>query len=254
MKNQYNESSFAELIESNRIYQFFTDKIDLPLDLYNKPIKDVCHEMDLDKNLINSLLQSYDDNYEFPYDELNTFSITDLLTYLRLTHRFYLSKKLPEIEQTVVHIFNKYNHSHKMLVYLCIFFCDYKKKLEEHINFEEKKLFPYIQKLTDLENANETSENVFMVLNSFSAKAFIQNHTQIEDDLQEVRKTILKYTESKATPLPYRVFLSQLQYFEVELCKHAMLEDNVLIPKVIELEAALLKKAASATLNKLNFS
>lgn len=254
MKNLYNESSFAELIESNRIYQFFTEKMDVPIGLYNKPIKDVCHKMKLNAELIDALLKSYDDNFEFPYKKLNSFGVHELLAYLKLTHRFYLTKKLPEIEQSTLHVFDKYSSSHQLLVFLCVFFCDYKKKLEDHINYEEQKLFPYIQKLIQLDNGNETSENILIVLNSFSAKSFIQNHSPIEDELHEVRKTILKYTETKATPLPYRVFLSQLQYFEIELCKHAMIEDNVLIPKVIELEAKLLKKADGVTLNKLNFS
>lgn len=250
----YRQSCFNELIEHNRIYQYFTDKMDVPSHLYKERIPKVCEAMDLNYELMQAILKTYDDSSEFPYREMEKFSIAEVLNYLKLTHKFYLNKKLPEMEQTAIQVFRKYNDTHTLLSLLCMFFTDYKKKLEEHIRYEERRLFPYIEKLIEIDSNGVGQQEILMVLNAFSAKSFIENHTNIEDELQEVRKTILKYTEHEKTPLPYRVFLSQLQYFEIELCKHALMEDNILIPRVIELEAHLLKKAASATLTKHNFS
>jgi regulator of cell morphogenesis and NO signaling len=190
----------------------------------------------LNSSFIQTLLKTYDDNFEFPYDKLNTFSIADLLNYLKQTHRFYLYKKLPEIEQTILQLFNNYKDTHKLLVLLCYYFVDFKKKLVDHIQYEEKTLFPYIQKLINLNQETNSAAEIKAVLNSFSAKMFLQTHSDIEDDLQIVRKTILEFTPSDNTPLPYRVFLSQLHHFEIDLCKHAMIEDNVLINKVLDLE------------------
>ncbi len=107
----------------------------------------------------------------------------------------------------------------------------------EHIQHEEKILFPYIQKLVNLDQKLSCPIEIKSVLTSFSAKAFLQSHSDTEDDLQIIRKSILEYTPTHTPPLPYRVFLSQLYHFEVDLCKHAMIEDNVLIKKVLELEA-----------------
>lgn len=225
----YKESSFSELIEHNVIYQYFTDKLDIPASSYKKPIAEVCEEQHLNKELIETLLKTYDETLEFPYDELNKFSVYEILDYLRRTHRYYLTRKLPEIEQTIFHLHDHYKSSHQLLVTLCLFFTDYKKKLEEHIRYEEKYLFPYIESLEDADRNSKTPS-------SFSAKLFVGNHTDIESDLKKVRQTILEYTGTEKTPLPYNVFLSQLHYFEIDLCKHAMIEDEVLIPMVIRLE------------------
>ncbi len=125
---------------------------------------------------------------------------------------------------------------------MCHYFNEFKKKLVDHIHFEEKTLFPYVQKLVELERDLMTKEETLSVLNSFSAKAFIETHSKVEYDLQLVHKTILKYTESEKTLLPYSIFLSQLHHFEIDLCKHNLIEDNVLVGKIIELEMKLKEK------------
>ncbi len=242
-----------ELIEQNKIYLYLTEKMDIPKSLYSSSISTVCENMNWNCSWIESLLKAYDDSCEFPHEEFQKFSVNEILNYLKLTHEFYLDKKLPEIEQTALQVFIKYNDSHQTLGLLCLFFADYKRKLEDHINYEEKELFPYILKLSKL-NKNSTEEEILNVLSSFSIRQFISNHTKIEDELQEVRKIILKYSGNKSTPLPYRIFLSQLHHFEIELAKHAMLEDEVLIPMVIAKESQLLTQAARMTLSKHNFS
>lgn len=226
------QNCFRELIESNLAYHLNTDKADVP-DHFRY-------------ELIQSVIKTYDENFDFPYHEFEKFSVMEILNYLRLTHIYYIQKKLPEIEQTVFQIFQKYNDTHKLLALLCLFFTDYKKKLEEHISFEEQKLFPYIEKLEALNPDSSSNVEISDVLNSFSARQFLNTHGPIEDELQDVRQTILKYTGNQSTPLPYRIFLSQLKYFEIELCRHAMLEDGVLMPRIIQKEALLFKKAQTS--------
>lgn len=246
----YTENTIKELVENNFVYQLLSDKLDIPAKDHYKTIEQVCTEKKMSVKLVETLIKAYDDSSEFPYNELNDLSVVELVSYLQKSHKFYLEKKLPEIEQTAIQVFNKYNDSHPLFAYLCLFFTDYKKRIEQHIKFEEEKLFPYIINLIKVDSAKASQTDIFVVLNAFSTCKFIQNHTHIEDELQEVRKIILKYSPQNKLPLPYKVFLNQLHYFEVELTKHAMIEDEVLIPKVIELEAHLLKKAAAMSFSK----
>lgn len=232
------QKSLNDLIKDNQIYNNLSDKLEIPPQLYDKSISQICVELNLNIDLIQTLLKSYDDNFEFPYKELNEFSIQEILNYLKLTHRYYLYKKLPDIEQAILHIFKDNSDPHQLLILMCHYFVEFKKKLVEHIQFEEKKFFPYIQQLIDLENSTN-KEEIASVLNQNSIKAFLDSHSDVEYDLQQVRKTILEHTDSSKMPLQYSVFLVQLQNFEIDLCKHNMIEDNVLVEKVIALESAL---------------
>lgn len=250
----YTENTIRELVENNFVYQLLSDKLDIPPGDHSKTFEQVCLEKNMSPKLIETLVKAYDDSSEFPYHESNDLTVLELVEYLQRSHKFYLGKKLPEIEQTAVQVFNKYNESHPLFAFLCLFFTDYKKRIEQHIKFEEDKLFPYVNNLIKVDSMKASRADIFFVLNSFSTCKFIQNHSHIEDELQEVRKIILKYSPQENLPLPYKVFLNQLHYFEVELTKHAIIEDEVLIPKVIELEAHLLKKAASMSFSKRQIS
>lgn len=230
-----NDNSFNDLITNNHLYKNLGEKFDIPQSLYNKTIGQVCVELNLNRDLIQTLLKSYDDNFDFPLDELSKFSICEILNYLKLTHRFYLYKKLPEIEQTILQLHNNYSETHQFLILMCHHFVVFKNKLIEHIKFEETVLFPYVQKLIELSETNSMVE-IKNVLSSFSVKKFNEVHSDIEIDLQQVRLDILTSSKKFNNPLPFRVFLCQIEYFEIDLCKHAMIEDDVLMKKIELLE------------------
>jgi regulator of cell morphogenesis and NO signaling len=157
---------------------------------------------------------------------------------LQATHRYYLTKKLPEIEQSLVHIFSKYGQSHQLLASLAYFFNDYKINLIEHIRLEERELFPYIRKLIDA--SKDPSVDKKAVLNpNFNINKFIEAHSPIEDELEEVSQLIRRYSGNESMPLPYKIFLNQVEFLELELRKHAIIEDHVLVPMAIELEKNL---------------
>ena len=60
---------------------------------------------------------------------------------------------------------------------------------------------------------------------NFSIEKFISSHSPIEDELKEVSQIIKQYSGNEATPLPYKIFLNQVELFELELRKHAIIED-----------------------------
>lgn len=187
---------------------------------------------------IRSLLESYDEQLIFPYEQLRVFSAADLLAYLRLSHRYYLECKLPEIEQTIYNLFRDYADSDELLLAMCRFFVNYQRKLVRHIEAEERELFPYIEALL---KANESGcwENEH--LSNYSATRFLEQHTDVEEDLRKVSGIIEGCLHQRNMPLPFRVFVLQLQHCEVDLCKHAIVEDEILLPRVLEMELNLRK-------------
>ncbi len=167
---------------------------------------------------------------------MQKFSVEDILDYLQATHQYYLNKKLPEIEQSLLHIFSKYGQSHQLLASLAIFFNNYKNKLVDHIRMEEKQLFPYIRRIIIASKVKPVCAESLEINPEFSIEKFIASHSPIEDELKEVSEIIKQYSDNKTTPLPYKVFLNQVELFELELRKHAIIEDHVLVPMVVELE------------------
>lgn len=250
----YEENTIRELIENNLMYSLLSDKLDVRNTDRDKTFAQVCKEKKLNSDFFGKIISTYDDTQNFPFAELQNCCLNELLGYLKLSHKFYLQRKLPEIELTAMQVFRKFSDVHPLLSYLCVFFSEYKEQLTGHILYEEKVLFPYIDNLLRIDCSGTKPEEILSVLNQFSTREFITNHSDVEEELQSVRKAILNYTSSTGWPLPFRMLLRQLYYFEIELNKHALIEDEILIPKVIELEAHLLKKAAKHSLGKSHFA
>jgi regulator of cell morphogenesis and NO signaling len=226
-----------DLIDNSKMLQLITERLD------NMPKSKAIKQLEMNNELIELILDLYNDDEAFPFEKMQKFSIEDILGYLQVTHHYYLNKKLPEIEQSLLHIFSKYGQSHQLLASLAIFFNDYKNKLITHIRMEEKQLFPYIKKVILASRTKQICAENIEIDAYFSIEKFIDGHSPIEDELKEVSRIIKQYSGNEGIPLPYKIFLNQVELFELELRKHAIIEDHVLVPMVVELEHKLKNKA-----------
>lgn len=224
-----------ELIKGNKMYQMITERLDDGRG-YQKAGPD---SILFDRELIETILEFYDKENELLFPDMRKFSPDQILAYLKASHRYYLNKLLPEIEQSVVHIFTRYRESHGLLSTLVLFFNDYKEKLVEHIKKEERDFFPYAQQLMNAQNGLLTEKEIKLMLENDALSRFSAGHGSIEDELGEVNKLISSYSGEADMPFPYRIFLNQLQVFELELKKHALIEDYVFLPMLVEIRDKL---------------
>lgn len=223
-------TSVNDLIDNSKMLQLINERLDIA------PKTKASSHLGMNHELIELILDLYNDDENFSYEKMQRFSVEDILDYLQVTHQYYLNKKLPEIEQSLLHIFSKYGQSHQLLASLAIFFNDYKNKLIDHIRMEEKQLFPYIRKTIIASKIKSICAESLEIDPDFSIEKFISSHSPIEDELKEVSQIIKNYSSNEIIPLPYKIFLNQVELFELELRKHAIIEDHVLVPMVIELE------------------
>jgi regulator of cell morphogenesis and NO signaling len=96
---------------------------------------------------------------------------------------------------------------------------------------EERDLLPYILELEQLAEGEKVQPAPTMTV-----KAFISQHHDTEKDLEDVRNAILNYSPPADNQTLYRILLSQLQVFEKDMAIHAMIEDDVLLPRALRLE------------------
>ena len=92
-------------------------------------------------------------------------------------------------------------------------------------------MFPYIEALVRGELSADPE-----AFSGFNTQVFLDSHTDVEVELNRVRNVIATSLKDKEIPLPFRVFIHQLEQFEADLWKHAMIEDEVLLLKVQEFE------------------
>ena len=187
---------------------------------------------------IAALLRAFEEN-SFSAADFEPFPVELIVEYIQRTHVFYLQKKLPEIEQSILLLSGLYTDHHPILAVLHNFFHRYCEDLTEHIRAEETTLLPYIAILHSSVGARGPYSEYILARRQNSIAGFLADHHDTEDELKDVREAIRLYDPPVTNASLYRVLLTQLETFEQDLCVHACVEDQVLIPKAFQLETSL---------------
>jgi regulator of cell morphogenesis and NO signaling len=233
-----NPRTYEELISTTKMYELITER----LDESSLPEKQTFEGIELNHELVELILDLYDNDSDadFFHQKLRKFSLEEIVTYIQASHRYYLTKKVPELEQSLLHIFSKFGQTHQLLASLALFFNQYKNKLVRHFKLEESLVLPYIKKMILADRGLMGKEELTALFASQSIRAFTDHHDEVEEELKEVSVIIHNFVEQgEQPPLPYRIFLNQVELFEMELRKHALIEDHVLVPLAEELEKKL---------------
>jgi regulator of cell morphogenesis and NO signaling len=187
---------------------------------------------------IGTLLRAFEDRL-FNAADFNSYSVELIVDYVLRTHVFYLEKKLPEIEQSILLLSGQYESHHPILTALQNFFHRYVADLSEHIRAEETLLLPYITLLGEAASTPAGLSRFLLMRDNYSISRFLDEHHDTEDELRDIRQTIRLYDPPSTNESLYRILLTQLQTFEQDLCVHANIEENVLIPKARQMEKEL---------------
>ena len=169
---------------------------------------------------------------EFDVSKLEVFSLTTILDYLKKTHRYYLDKKLPEMENVTAELAKCVDSNNSEIIHF--FFLKFSTELKKHIQFEEQHVFPYILQLID-------GVKPEMGRNSFRLAKFLQYHNDdIEKQLGEFRKHLKTTFSNLKDELAFRHFCQHTENFEKDLIIHGAIEDDLMMPKALCLEIELL--------------
>lgn len=178
-----------------------------------------------DVNFIVDLIKFYNHPIKEEIDQFDQYSLDVLLDYLQRTHRFYIDKILPKMEMTIKNIFDLFPE-HSIVPLLNHFYAQYQNELLEHIELEEKHLFPFAQKLMQ----DELPTN-------YSVREFRLHHDhRIQDHLEDILLVIEEDIPMVSKTFAYRMFKNLLGQFQLDLHIHHMIEEKVFLNKLSKLE------------------
>jgi regulator of cell morphogenesis and NO signaling len=115
-----------------------------------------------------------------------------------------------------------------------------REELEMHMMKEERILFPQIKQivLNQKENSQYFPPAFGTIQNPIRMMEY--EHTSAGDALYQIRELSNNYTHPDDACNTFKALYSELKEFEEDLHKHIHLENNILFPKSITLEAELL--------------
>ncbi len=219
----------AGLIESNYNLLPIINRLGVRLGLKDRTIDEVCASNGINAEFFLAIVNTYNNGSYFPQQELLSFSPLQIVDYLRKTHHYYISYELPKIEGLLNQMLTGCENDCPSLKLIHEFFIKYRQELICHIADEEDRVFPYIIKLVE-KGIHEPK--------GYSILNFEKEHTNVDEKLGDLRNLIIKYIEPKYNDNFCNEFLIALDRFETDIKDHARIEDKILVPMILKVEAS----------------
>lgn len=217
----------ADLLHANYRLLFILPRFKICLGFGDKSVKEVCAQHGIDVSLFLLVCNVYTfDEYLPAQEELKSVNMGQLIEYLQNSHKDYLESRIPEIRKLISEL--SQNNKVKGVEIVRRFFDGYCQEVINHFTYEEETVFPYIRKLSE-----QPASSV-----GYHIDQFEENHSNIEEKLNDLKNIIIKYMpEDCSTPGILNGVLLDIFLLEDDLNKHALIENKILVPLVVQLES-----------------
>ncbi len=200
-------------------------------------IEEISIENELNSDFFLDLVRCYNDYENIKSIDFVSYRIPVLIDYLEKSHKYYINKRLPEIEQCLDKLIQQ--ESNPLIFVVLKFFEEYKVDLINHFSIEDNLIFPYCKSLFNYYYYNSKEDLDYILDNGKKAIEFINDHHQTKDELKKIQDIILKYKAPKKNLSFFQIFIQQLSLFQQDLRIHAEIEDNILEKKVRSINNSL---------------
>lgn len=187
----------------------------------DKTIGEVCRDSGVDTGTFLTVVNTHIDG-EAP--DPGAVSVGALVGYLRNSHDYFLDFRLPGIRRKLIEAIDCSRND--VAFAILRFFDEYVAEVHKHMDYEEHKVFPYVEALL----AGERPEG-------YSIDVFRRHHDQVEAKLAELKRIIIRYYPSGSTNELNGV-LFDIFTCERDLASHNDIEDRLFIPAIKRLEEA----------------
>lgn len=226
------EMKMADLIHQNYHILPIINRFGIQLGFGEKTIAQICEEKNIDSNFLIEVVNVFLNEEYFPQENLQQFSIEQIMRYLKNSHDYFLNIKLESIEKKINKLIELCCHDNSSKIGLIRnFYIEYKNELIDHIKYEDEQIFPYVNKITVAYKNNKK-----LPIDDFSIKIYLENHTDIEEKLFDLKNLIIKYLKLPNDNEISNEILFDLFDLEKDLQNHQNFEEKVLVPIVLKLE------------------
>lgn len=231
------ETKISNLVLDNPYVSLMLEHFEIDFPLQEKTIEQLCQEYKINIKLFLTLSNLY---CGIPEKLGNQYSFGDILTiinYLKKSHQYYTE----EIYPNILHIIKQMRSLNDLeeMKWVEKFFNEYFDEVTEHLDYENRIVFPYIIGLNDqILNSREPFSPV-----KYSVEQYKEHHNDIEEKLSDLKKLLIKYLPQKKDQTMRRKLLHSLFELEYDLNIHSQIEDFILIPLVAQMENHLKKNS-----------
>lgn len=170
--------------------------------------------------------------------------LTELIDHILERHHVYTREEIVNLTPLMDKVADRHGPSHSNLYVLKSYTLTLFEDLGSHMAKEEAILFPYVRNLAAREGSVSAASPAFGSLKS-PISVMMAEHDRAGELLAKMREVTSNY-ELPAEACPsFTALFSRLEALERDLHQHIHLENNLLFPKALELEARVFPLAVS---------
>jgi regulator of cell morphogenesis and NO signaling len=174
------------------------------------------------------------------YDE---WPIDFLADYVTNVHHQYLKKALPVLLEHVSRFAEGHRKKFDYLDEMEQIVITLNKELLAHMQHEEEIIFPYIKQIFRASNSSESYASLFVrTLRKPVEDMIAKEHEIAGKHIIRLRQLTNNYTPPEKACVSHNVAFSKCKEVDNDITRHIHLENNILFPKTIAIEKALLGK------------
>ena len=164
-----------------------------------------------------------------------------LVDYVEKKHHRYVAAQIPVINQYLEKLCKVHGAKHPELYDVKELFDGCGKELTSHMEKEEHLLFPAIKGLVDNKSTSENMEKFAFGSVKNPIQLMMHEHDTEGNRFRKISELTNAYNAPEDACGTYKVAFALLKEFEEDLQLHIHIENNIMFPKSIKLEAELNK-------------
>lgn len=228
-KNQYLYSAdmpMSDAICGHYDLLLVITRFGISLGFGDRSIREVCESYNVHTPTLLAVINTvalkieYDENSPEVLDHLDPKA---LIAYLKDSHHYFLDYRMPVLRG---HLLEAMEDGPKDIANVIMrFFDEYVEQVHKHMGYENKTVFPYVEKLLEGKTTPDT----------YNIEVYSRRHDRIESKITELKNILIKYYPDgkgfKLTTILYDIFAT-----EEDLAMHNFVEDHLFVPTIRRIE------------------
>jgi len=165
-------------------------------------------------------------------------SLSALVSHIVNAHHAYVRRELPRLAELASKVVSRHGDTKPELPQIQTKLGQISEELIEHLAKEEVVLFPYITKLERAKNEGTAKPHGCFGTVASPIAMMTQEHEAAGALLAAIRQLSGDYTPPVGACPTFHAFYNGLREFEQDLHQHIHLENNILFPRAMAMEAA----------------
>lgn len=205
----------------------------------HKPLAVACNEQAVEiDSVLAALAEAAGAENEYQQTDWSKSSLEALVDHINSKHHEYLKSELPRLNGLAKKVTAAHGANHPELAELQATVEALSSELTQHLAKEEMILFPYISGLERALAGNGFTPRACFGSIASPIAVMSQEHDDAGEALEQIRQLTKDYTVPQDACPTYRAYMDALKAVEKDLHQHIHLENNILFPRAVALEAS----------------